>query len=78
MNINIIYDRTFDASCMKRAGEDEWASQILLRLKSNYPGMVNGIDTLYNGYLSLPMADYIQYRMDYMLEHKNTIRLRYK
>lgn len=75
---NIFYDRTFDASCMKRAGEDEWANQIITRLKSNYPNDVKAIDALYNGYLSLPFADYIKYRMDYMLEHKGKLKLRYK
>lgn len=75
---DILYDRTFDASCMTRAGENEWAEQILTRLKSNYPQLASNINTLYEGYLSLPMADYIQYRMDYMLEHKDTIKLRYK
>jgi hypothetical protein len=78
MNTNIIYDRTFDASCMKRAGEDEWAEKIIARLKANHPEFTAQIDTLYNGYLSFPMADYIKCRMDYMLEHRDTIKLRYK
>lgn len=71
-------DRTFDASCMTRAGETEWAEQILTRLKATYPQLSGNIDTLYNGYLSFPMAEYIQYRMDYMLTHKGTMKLRYK
>ena len=75
---NVIYDRTFDAACMKRAGEDEWASQIITRLKSANPMLQEAINTLYNGYLSLPDAEYIQYRTNYMLENKETIKLRFK
>lgn len=74
----IILDRTFDASCMTRAEETEWAEQILTRLKVTYPHLSEIIDNTYNGYLSLPMAEYIQYRMDYMLEHKGKMKLRYK
>lgn len=75
---DIIYDRAFDASCMTRAGETEWADKILLRLKSTYPELSDNITQVYNGYLSLPFADYIEYRMNYMLEHRDTLRLRYK
>ena len=75
---DIILDRTFDASCMTRAGENEWAEKILTRLKVNHPELKEHIERTYEGYLSLPMAEYIQYRMDYMLEHKDTIRLRYR
>ena len=75
---DIIFDRTFDASCMTRAGEKEWAEQILTRLKANNPEWISFIDTAYNGYLGLPMGEYIKVRTDYMLEHKETIRLRYK
>lgn len=76
--VNIIYDRTFDASCVKRAGEEGWAEQILTRLKGNYPNETEIIDHLYNGYLSLPMAYYIKSRQDYMLQHKKTLKLRYR
>lgn len=75
---NVIIDRTFDASCMKRAGEDEWAEQIINRLKANNPSLTKEIDSMYNGYLSLPYADYIQVRTDYMLEHRGTIKLKFK
>lgn len=74
--LNVIMDRTFDASCVKRAGETEWANQILTRLKANYPSDV--IDTYYNFYINCPYADYIEYRMKYMLEHKSTLILKYK
>lgn len=75
---NVIYDRTFDAACMKRAGEEEWASQIITRLKNSNPELSAQIDGLYNGYLSLPDAEYIQYRTKFMLDHKETIKLKYK
>ena len=75
---DIILDRTFDASCMTRAGEAEWSNQILTRLKATYPQFSESIEYTYNGYLSLPMAEYIQYRMDYMIEHKGKLRLRYR
>lgn len=75
---NVIYDRTFDAACMKRAGEDEWASQIMTRLRANNPKYLEQIDMMYHGYLNLPDADYIEYRKNYMLENKNTLKLRFK
>lgn len=75
---DVIYNRTFDASCMKRAGEDEWAEQIINRLKANNPSLTNEIDSMYNGYLSLPYADYIQVRTDYMLQHKGTMKLKFR
>jgi len=74
----ILYDRTFDAACMKRAGEDEWASQIMTRLRANNPKYLEQIDMLYHGYLTLPDAEYIEYRTKYMLENKNTLKLRFK
>ena len=75
---NVIYDRTFDASCMERAGEIDWAKKIILRLKAANPGQEAVIDYIYNGYLSLPYAEYIAARTEYMLEHKDTMRLRFK
>lgn len=75
---NVIYDRTFDAACMKRAGEDEWASQILTRLRANNPKYLEQIDIMYQGYLNLPDADYIEYRKNYLLENKKTLKLRFR
>jgi len=63
---------------MKRAGEDEWASQILTRLRANNPKYLEQIDRLYNTYLNLPNAEYIEYRKNYMLENKDTIVLRFR
>lgn len=73
---NILMDRTFDASCVKRAGETDWANQIITRLKANFPSDI--VDKYYQFYLSCQYADYIEYRMKYMLEHRNTLKLRYK
>lgn len=73
-----LYDRAFDASCVKRAGEDEWARQIITRLKATYPKDADIIDMLYNGYLDLPMAEYIKSRQNYMLENRHTLKLRYE
>lgn len=75
---DILMDRTFDASCMKRIGEDEWASQIITKLKLTYPKDLGLINSYYDFYLKCPDAEYIQYRQQYMIENRNKLKLRYK
>lgn len=76
--LNIFMDRTFDASCMKRIGENELASQIINRLKANYPKETQTIDKYYQFYLSQPNAEYIEYRTNYMIKNKDRLKLKYK
>ena len=76
---NIIVDRAFDCACVSVA-DREWSQTIYDKLTNKYPeytNWINGLIKLYKSHLS-NNADYCTYRRDYMLNHKDTIKLRYK
>lgn len=75
---NLIFDRTFDASCVKRAGDEEWATQILNRLKATHPAYTEYIDRCYMFYCGLPNSEMFTYRIEYMTNNKSKLKLRYK
>lgn len=73
----LFMDRTFDAACMLKAGDKEWANMIITRLKSNHPNSIERIDQLYEFYQKMS-GDYFDARIKYMLEHRNSIKLKFK
>lgn len=75
---DIFMDRTFDAACLMRANEKEWALEIIKKLVSLYPSDLARINQLFGFYGSLPDSDMFTSRTQYMLEHKDTIKLNYK
>lgn len=77
MNLNIIMDRAFDAICAKRAGMNELHDQIMARLNGNYPtlnGYIRQLYELYDGFLD----EATEPRSQYLKEHKDKLRLRYR
>jgi hypothetical protein len=74
---NILMDRTFDAACMKKAGEVDFSNMIMNRLKAKYPNDLDRINQLYEFYCSTS-GEYFDVRIKYMLEHKDRLKLRYK
>lgn len=77
MNINIIYDRTFDAVCAKRAGMDDLHDQIITRLIANYPEFKDYIQQCLDVYNNT--GDFLtQPRGEWLKEHRDTMRLRYR
>ena len=73
---NRMMDRSFDAACLKVKGEEEWSNQIMERLKATYPGKLDYIQKMYEFYVNMVSAnnDFLS-RADYMIEHRNTLRL---
>ena len=75
----IVMDRAFDAACLKVKGEVEWAEQILTRLKNTHPENEEYIEKLHNFYVDMVSTNTtFLVRADYMIEHKNNLRLQYK
>lgn len=77
MNLGIIQDRTFDAECARRAGMIDLHDQILARLNELYPEL--------NVYIKQAMEIYSKVgdfltepRAQYLKEHKDKLRLRYR
>ena len=75
--LDIIYDRTFDAECAKRAGLIDLHDKILKRLKGNYPKFVGYIEQCEEVY-SRVGEDLTVRRSEYLKEHEKTLRLRYR
>lgn len=78
-NQNMIMDRAFDAACLYVKGEEEWCDKIMNRLISTYPELEEYCNNLFNFYVNMVTAnnDFLS-RADYMIEHRETIRLQYK
>lgn len=75
----IVMDRAFDAACLNVKGEKEWATQILNRLYATYPENKQYIENLYNFYINMVSSNTtFLSRADYMIEHKNNLKLKYK
>lgn len=75
----IAIDRAFDAACVSEA-DPKWSKEIYERLVNTYPqnrGYIDGLMKLYTGGLKAN-AEYCTSRRDYLLSHKETVRLRYK
>lgn len=75
---DILMDRTFDAACLTKKNEEEWANQIITRLLVNHPEQKEYINNLYEFYLNMveQNTDFLV-RADYMIENKNKLRLRF-
>ena len=77
MNIGIIQDRTFDAECVRRAGLIDLHDQILARLNGLYPELKDYIKQAMEVYGKV--GDFLtEPRSQYLKEHKNKLRLRYR
>jgi len=77
MTIYILMDRTFDAICAKRAGLNELHDMILSRLKANYPDLKEYIQQLYDLYDGF-LDEITEPRSQYLKEHRDCLKLRYK
>lgn len=75
---NIFMDRTFDAACLMKANEKEWALAIIKKLVATYPDDLPRIKQLFGFYGSMPNCDMFTSRTKYMLEHRDSLKLRYK
>lgn len=77
MNIGIILDRIFDAECARRAGLIDLHDQILARLNGLYPELKDYIKQAMEVYSKV--GDFLtEPRSQYLKEHKNKLRLRYR
>lgn len=77
MNIGIIQDRTFDAECARRAGMIDLHDQILERLNGLYPELNDYIKQTMEVYSKV--GDFLtEPRGQYLKEHKDKLRLRYR
>lgn len=75
----IVMDRAFDAACLKVKGEEEWSNQILTRLKATHPENKEYIENLFNFYVNMVSSNTtFLVRADYMIEHKNNLKLKYR
>lgn len=75
--LDIIYDRTFDAECAKRAGLIDLHDNILKRLKGTYPKFVGYIEQCEDVYSKV--GDFLtEPRSQYLKEHEKTLMLRYR
>ena len=77
MNLNIIMDRAFDAICAKRAGLTDLHDQIMTRLNGTYPNLEKYIQELYDLYDGF-LDEATEPRGQYLKEHKDKLRLRYR
>lgn len=76
---NILMDRTFDAACLNVKGEVDWANQIIERLKGNYNGIEDYVNQMYEFYVNMVSTNNtFLSRADYMIEHKDTLKLMYR
>ena len=75
----IMIDRIFDAACLKVKGEEEWSEEIIEKLKKIYPEYEETIDKIFNIYIKTTRT-YTAFskRADYMIEHKNNLKLKYR
>ena len=77
MNIGIIYDRTFDAECAKRAGLTDLHDKIMTRLNATYPELANYIKQCQEVYSKVGES-LTEQRSQYLKENEKTLRLRYR
>jgi hypothetical protein len=75
---DILMDRAFDSVCVSIA-DKEWSEQIYNRLVSNYPQYKTYINQLVSLYGSIfkNNPDFCAGRRDYMLTHKDRMRMRF-
>lgn len=77
MNLGIIHDRTFDAECARMAGMIDLHDQILARLNGMYPELRDYIKQAMEVYGNV--GDFLtESRSQYLKEHKDKLRLRYR
>lgn len=75
--LSIIQDRTFDAECARRAGMIDLHDQILVRLNGLYPDLKDYIKQAMEVYGKV--GDFLtEPRSQYLKEHKDKLRLRYR
>lgn len=78
-NLEIIQDRTFDASCLYAKGENELADSIVDKLRQAQPEYLTYIDDcldLYKKATALIRAS--SGRTDYLIKNKDNLRLRFR
>lgn len=76
---NMMMDRAFDAACLAVKEENEWADQIMTRLKSTYPELPEYLNNMYEFYVNMVTNNKsFLARADYMIENRDKIRLHYK